>query len=437
MADMFSDSRICRRTWIQDSTALAAGALMPGWLSQVAARAATDASFKRSCILLWMAGGPSQLDTFDLKPGTENGGPFREIDTATGGVRISEHLPLLAKQSEHLAIVRSMKTKEGDHGRATAHLHTGYLPQASIRFPSLGALVSNELADEHADLPGFVSVGGAFAQPSIAAGFLGPRHAPLVVASDGGVRRGVGEGGTLRVEDLNSSVSPDRWNERLSLLREMEQPFLASRPGPGSSSHITAYDRAARLRSPAAMRAFDLSEESEAMRDRYGRGTFGQGCLLARRLVERGVPFVEVTLGGWDTHQNNFELVRNLCGTLDPAWAALMADLSDRGLLDSTLVVWMGEFGRTPSINPRVGRDHYPVAWSMVLGGGGIRGGQTVGRTSANGMTVEDRPVGVPDLMATICVAMGLDPRKQNVSNVARPIRLADPSGEVVKEVLA
>src|SRR5262245_29275033 len=358
---MLSDSRFGRRAWMRGSAALAGAALVPGWLGQVAARATTDASRKRSCILLWMAGGPSQLDTFDLKQGTENSGPFREIETTTPGVKFSEHLPLLAKQSEHLAIVRSMKTKEGDHGRATAHLHTGYLPQASIRFPSLGALVSNELASEHADLPGFVSVGGAFAQPSVAAGFLGPRHAPLVVASYGGGRRGGAEGGTLRVEDLNSSISPDRWNERLSLLREMEQPFLASRPGPGTASHITAYDRAARLRSPSAMRAFDLSEESDAMRDRYGRGTFGQGCLLARRLVEYGVPFVEITLGGWDTHQNNFEQVRSLCGTLDPAWAMLISDLSARGLLDSTLVVWMGEFGRTPGINPRAGRDHYPV----------------------------------------------------------------------------
>jgi len=437
---MLSELRLGRRTWLRSAAALAGAGAIPGWFGQLAARAAIDRARKRSCILLWMAGGPSQLDTFDLKPGTDNGGPFREIAAATAGMRISEHLPLLAQQSQHLAIVRSMQTKEGDHGRATAHLHTGYLPQASIRFPSLGALVSNELADAQADLPGFVSVGsqGAFTQPSVAAGFLGPRHAPLVVASDGIGRRGGGEGGTLRVEDLTSpSISEGRWQERLNLLHEMEQPFLASRPGPGTASHITAYDRAARLRSPAAMRAFDLTEESEAMRDRYGRGTFGQGCLLARRLVERGVPFVEVTLGGWDTHNNNFDQVRSLCGSLDPAWATLLADLSDRRLLDSTLVVWMGEFGRTPGINPRSGRDHYPVAWSMVLGGGGIRGGQVIGRTSASGMAVEDRPVHVPDLMATICVALGLDPRKQNVSNVARPIRLADPAGEPVKEVLA
>jgi hypothetical protein len=432
---MLYDQSLNRRDWLRGAAALAAAASSPGWFTQLAAQAATDSARKRSCILLWMAGGPSQIDTFDLKPGTDNGGPFREIETATPGVRFSEHLPQLARHTKRLAIVRSMQTKEGDHGRATAHLHTGYLPQASIRFPSLGALVSNELSADAADLPGFVSVNsqGAFTQPSAAAGFLGPRHAPLVVT--GGGPQG---GGNLRVEDLTSpSIKPDRWQERLDLLRELEQPFLTSRPGPATASHLTAYDRAARLRSPAATRAFDLAEESDGLRDRYGRSSFGQGCLLARRLVERGVPFVEVSLGGWDTHNDNFTQVQSLSSTLDAAWATLLADLSDRGLLASTLVVWMGEFGRTPGINPRNGRDHYPAAWSMVLGGGGIRGGQVVGRTSDDGMSVDDRPVSVPDLMATICTAMGLDPRKQNMSNVARPIRLADPAGAAIKEVLA
>src|SRR5262245_41680982 len=201
---MLPHSRVGRRTCLKSCAAIAAGALGSGWLGQVAASAVTDSSRKRSCILLWMAGGPSQLDTFDLKPGTENGGPIQEIQTATAGVKISEHLPLLAKQTQHLAIVRSMQTKEGDHGRAAAHLHTAYLPQASIRFPSLGALVSNEVAADHGDLPGFVSVGGSFAQPAVAAGFLGLRHAPLVVTSDGPGRRGSGDGGNLRVEDLTS-----------------------------------------------------------------------------------------------------------------------------------------------------------------------------------------------------------------------------------------
>jgi Protein of unknown function (DUF1501) len=423
-------SIMTRRGWLRRAGLGMAGTALSGWLAELVARAASDPQRKRGCILLWMAGGPSQLDTFDPKPGHPNGGPFRSIDTAAPGVRIGEHLPTLATQMRQLAVVRSMHTQEGDHGRATAHVHTGYMPQGPIQFPTLGSLVSNERADGDADLPGFVSVmpQGAFAQASVAAGFLSPRHAPVVVAATGA---------TLRVEDLVPIVPAGRAGERLGLLRELDAAFVVGRPGPGTASHVTAYDRAVRLQRPAAARAFDLSAESAALRDRYGRNRFGDGCLLARRLVERGVPFVEVTLGGWDTHDNNFEQVQSLCGMLDPAWATLLEDLGQRGLLDDTLVVWMGEFGRTPAINPRNGRDHYPAAWSVVLGGGGIRGGQAVGRTSRDGATVEDRPVRVPDLLATILLALELDPMEQNLSNVNRPIRLADPSAAPLAEILA
>ncbi|HTU21763.1 MAG TPA: DUF1501 domain-containing protein [Gemmataceae bacterium] len=418
-----------RRDLLRTAALGTAGTAFSGWLGDLALRAVESPQRKRACILLWMAGGPSQTDTFDMKPGHANGGPFREIATPVPGLRFSEHLPRLAAQAGRLAVVRSMQTREGDHGRATAHLRTGYTPQGSIRFPSLGAVVAHELANPHADLPGFVSVTpqGAFAQPSVAAGFLGPRHAPLVV--------NVSEGG-LKVEDLGAAVSADRACERLELLREMEAPFLHSRPGQGTATHVTAYDRAVRLQRQAAARAFDLGQEPDSLREKYGRSLFGQGCLLARRLVERGVPFVEVTLGGWDTHDNNFEQVKDLCAVVDPAWSALLDDLGQRGLLDSTLVVWMGEFGRTPGINPRNGRDHYPAAWSTVLGGGGIRGGSVVGRTSKSGLAVEDRPVKAADLIATICLALGLDPKKQNLSNVDRPIRLADPDAEPLREVL-
>jgi hypothetical protein len=429
--DMTNSHLLTRRAWLASAALGISGVSVSGWLGRLAAGAIDDPRRKRTCILLWMAGGPSQMDTFDLKPGHANGGPFKEIKSSARGVQISEHLPQLAKQMDHFAVLRSMRSREGDHGRATHHLRTGYLPQGSIRFPSLGALVSNELADADADLPGFVSVmpQGEFAQSAIAAGFLGPRYAPLVVG---------GMGGTLKVEDLKSpSVSAECARERLSLLRDVESGFLASRPGAAASSHVTAYDRAVRLGSESAKRAFDLSREPQALRDKYGANLFGQGCLLARRLVERNVPFVEVTLGGWDTHDNNFEQVKSLSGVLDAAWATLVDDLRDRGLLDSTLIVWMGEFGRTPGINPRNGRDHFPGAWSVVLGGGGIKGGQVVGATSNDGMAVEDRPTTAPDLMATICLALGLDPRKQNQSNVNRPIRLADPSAEPVREVLA
>ena len=427
--------RLSRRDWLK----LAAGVVgwsASGWLRVLADDAAANAQRKRACILLWMSGGPSQTDTFDLKPGHANGGPFREIDTAVPGIRVGEHLPKLAAQMKHLAVVRSMSTREGDHGRATLHLRTGNLPQGSIAFPVFGSLVSNERDRPDADLPSYVSVTPRGVGPSaLSAGFLGPRHAPLIV----GQREGEGAGTNLIVQDLDlpATVSRGRAEERLGLLREMEADFLRSRPGTGTASHASAYDRAVRLMRESAARAFNLDEEQKELRAAYGRNGFGQGCLLARRLVERGVPFVEVTLGGWDTHDNNFEAVKALCQTLDPAWATLTADLKERGLLDSTLVVWMGEFGRTPVINPRQGRDHFPRAWSVVLGGGGVKGGSVVGRTGKDGMAVEDRPVSVPDLLATVCLALGIDPAKQNLSNVGRPIRIVDQSAKPVREVLA
>jgi hypothetical protein len=426
---------IDRRSFLHTSAA-AVGA---SWLPALAARAADDPARKRSCIVLWMAGGPTQTDTFDPKPDHANGGPFKAIDTGADGVRIAEHLPLVAKQMKHLAVVRSMSTKEGDHGRATLHLRTGNLPQGGIDFPVLGSLVSNERAKPDDDLPGYVSVSPrGFGSAALSAGFLGSRHSPLVVGDTGGGYGGE-EGGALRVENLGlpPGISERRADERRALLEDTEADFLKSRPGIATESHLSAYQRAVRLMKESAARAFDLNEEKTATRDKYGRNRFGQGCLLARRLVERGVPFVEVTLGGWDTHDNNFAQVKGLCDTLDPAWAALMTDLKERGLLETTTIVWMGEFGRTPGINPRTGRDHYPNAWSTVLGGGGIRGGQAIGKTSKDGMKVEERAVSVTDLLATICTAIGIDPTKQNMSNVNRPIRVVDPSGKPIAEALA
>lgn len=423
---------LTRRNWLRYS--LAAGLSMSGWLPRLAAQAANDPRRRRSCILLWMAGGPTQTDTFDPKPGHANGGPFATIATRTPGIRIAEHLPGVARQMNDLAVIRSMSTREGDHGRATYHLRTGYASQPPIQFPALGSLVAKEREQADADLPGFVSIGSQFAN---AAGFLGPRFAPLIVGQDGEYGFADGEGST-RVQNvaIPSSVGRARFDDRQALARDLGADFVQSRPGIATASHRHAYDRAERLMSPAATQAFDVSREAASVRDAYGRTRFGQSCLLARRLVERGVPFVEVTLGGWDTHDNNFNAVRNLCGTLDPAWSTLMNDLRERNLLENTVVVWMGEFGRTPRINPRNGRDHYPAAWSVVLGGGGIRGGQIVGRTSASGGTVDDRPVAVGDLLATICLALGLDPARQNMSNVGRPIRLAEPTAEPLRGII-
>jgi hypothetical protein len=240
-------------------------------------------------------------------------------------------------------------------------------------------------------------------------------------------------------------VSGERNDDRLGLLDGLAGPFRQARPGTPALGHRDAYARAVRMmRSPAA-RAFDLDGERPALRDAYGRNPFGQGCLLARRLVEQGVPFVEVTLSsadgagqlGWDTHAENFEAVKRLDAVLDAGWSALLADLRDRGLLETTLIVWMGEFGRTPKINEQAGRDHFPNAWSAVLSGGGIRGGRAVGDTGPGGEEVRDRPVTVPDLLATVLSALGIDPSRQNVDENGRPIRLVDASAKAVAEVLS
>jgi hypothetical protein len=230
--------------------------------------------------------------------------------------------------------------------------------------------------------------------------------------------------------------------DRLTLLEQMNQSFGSKHQDSPMISYRTAYERAVLLMNSKAAGAFDLDSEPAAVRDRYGRNRFGQGCLLARRLVERGVPFVEVTLSGvegqplgWDTHADNFTMVQKLSEVLDPAWATLMNDLSERGLLETTTIVWMGEFGRTPKINTSGGRDHFPQAWSAVLAGGGVRGGQVVGQTSDDGMTVKEKPVTVPDFLATVCSAIGVDPLAQNDSNVGRPIRLVDPEAKALKEV--
>jgi hypothetical protein len=443
-------TKLTRREWLRLSAAGVAGWSLSGWLEALAAGAASDPLRRRSVVLLWMNGGPSQMDTFDLKPGHANGGPYKEIATSVPGVKIGEHLPKIAKQMKEMAIIRSMSTKEGDHTRATYYLRTGYLPQGPIQYPPVGATLSRELGNENAALPNFVSIAPVtfFSPAAYGPGFLGPQYAPLVVGNGNGFGPQGGYERALQVEDLQPAAGVQRRqaDARLDLVREMQADFAGSHPATAAQGHQAAYERAVRLMRTEAAKAFDLSEEPEKLRDAYGRNIFGQGCLLARRLIERGVPFVEVTLAGvngnggaagWDTHQQNFEQVQKLCGVLDPAWSTLMDDLKQRGLLEETLLVWMGEFGRTPKINPQNGRDHFPNAWTTVLAGGGIKGGQVYGATSKDGTTVADKPVRVPDFLATVCKALGVDPTKQNMSNVGRPIRLADAGAKPILEVLA
>jgi len=436
------------------STAGVVGYSVSGWLGAMANQTASNSQRRKSCILLWMNGGPSQMDTFDLRPNHANGGPFKEIATATPGIGISEHLPKIAKFMDQMAIIKSMDSRDVDHGTGTYFMHTGYNPRGPIRYPSIGSIVASEVGTDEAALPNYVSIAPfrQFNGDFHGSGFLGPKYAPLMVGEFNYYDRNQNQDydKLLRVADLESvdKIARDRFDARLDLLQELEEEFVRERPGTAAKSHKTAYDRAVKLMRTAASKAFNLDEEPAKVRDAYGRNIFGQGCLLARRLVEQGVPFVEVTLGsfqgnnlGWDTHQNNFESVKALSNILDPAWANLMEDLKARGLLDSTLIVWSGEFGRTPKITGNRnggGREHWAKGWSTVMAGGGIRGGQTVGRMSASGETIEDRPVSTPDFMATIAKAMGIDHMKQNMSNVGRPIRVADPTANAtpIKEIV-
>src|SRR5262245_39546053 len=296
-----SSMNFSRRDWLRLTSLGFAGATLSGWLERLAdAAAAAPARKPRSVILLWMNGGPSQMDTFDLKPGHKNGGPVKEAQTAVAGIKISENLPQLAKQMKRMAIVRSMTTKEADHARATYLMRTGRAPGGPIQYPSLGSLVSKELERKDAELPGFVSIGPArfFSAAAYGPGFLGPKYAPLVVGENRAFGPAGDVGNALKVQDLDlpGEVNIKRADARLGLLEEMNKDFLTERSGGPSVGHRTAYQRAvAMMRSPA-IKAFDLDDEPDKLRDRYGRGLFGQGCLLARRLVEKGVPFVEVTL---------------------------------------------------------------------------------------------------------------------------------------------
>jgi uncharacterized protein (DUF1501 family) len=441
--------RFSRRQALRTLALSAAGCSTSRFLPAFAADLAADPARRRHCILLWMTGGPSQIDTFDMKPGHANGGSFKEIATAVPGMRFSEHLPKLAAHAGSLAILRGLSTKEGDHARATELMHTGQLPMGPIRYPTVGSSLSKVLARGESDLPSFVSVNPFVPYNVGSPGFLGAAHAPLTVGSQtyyGQQQQQQQPEGyaTLTVDDAQPRPTYlARQQTRLELWRSLEDGFLAEHPqATAAAAHRTVYERAIRFMTGAerALDAFDLSQESDALRQAYGRSSFGQGCLLARRLVERGVAFVEVAMNNgnnglaWDTHSDNFNQVAKLSAELDAGWATLLADLKDRGLLESTTILWMGEFGRTPTIS-NGGRDHFTDAWSAVLAGGGIQGGAVHGRTSADGRTVEDGRIEVGDLLATLAAAVGVRPETENLSEMGRPIKIAE--GKPVAAVLA
>ena len=377
---------------------------------------------RKACILLWMGGGPSSMDIWDLKPGTDNGGPFKPISTS-GDVQISEHMPMMAKQMHHMAIIRSMSTREADHNRGRYYMHTGYVPDPNVDYPSYGAVIAHELMSQRPELaiPPFVSVGGASEGP----GFLGMSWAPLNVSSNG------------RIRNLDSSLGKERIGQRQIALKAIEDGFIGQRRGNLAEDHRKVLGKTYDLLGSEQMKAYEVDKDPQEVKEKYGVNGFGQGCLLARRLVEAGVPFVEVDLGGWDNHQGIFRTLENdRLPVLDKAMAALTEDLEQRGLLKDTMIVWMGEFSRTPRINADAGRDHWARAWSVVVGGGGIKGGQAVGATNADGTEVVGEPYSSEDLMASVCQGLGISLETTFTSRNGRPMKIAN-SGKIIKELFS
>ncbi|MFL5342156.1 MAG: DUF1501 domain-containing protein [Gemmataceae bacterium] len=407
------DGAVSRRGFLR--LASAAGLGVAGSLS---ARAGELKKQNRACILLWMAGGPSQFETLDPKPGAATQGPTKAIATAVPGIQVAEHMPRMASVMKDLAVIRSMTGREGNHGRATYLLHTSYPPSGGITHPGFGSLVAQQLGDADFDLPLVVSISGN----SVGSSFLGVKYSPFVVTDP-----------NAKPDNLLPTVRPERLDRRLGLMKDLEAPLTRTAAGPMVKDHETLYGQTARMALSPRVKAFDLDREPAQVRDRYGRSAFGQGCLMARRLVEAGVTFVEVQSGGWDTHGDELKSLKKLIPPVDQGTAALLTDLKDRGMLERTLVIWMGEFGRTPRVNLAAGRDHYPQAFSLALAGSGVKGGRVIGATDAEGVEVKEQPITVPDLFCTFCQALKIDPRFENQSNVGRPLPIVE-GGMAVQE---
>jgi uncharacterized protein (DUF1501 family) len=424
MSPRGDEAALDRRRFLAASAASFFGLLVSEALRTRDAHADTaPAAPATACIVLWLNGGPSHLDTFDPKPGTPSGGPFKAIKTRAPSIQLSQHLPHLAEAADKIALVRGMSSREGSHQRARYLLHTGYAPNPTVVHPALGAWVSSKLGDPNGDIPAFVSIGG----PSAAGGILGVQNGPFVVLQPG-------------VVPENASHAPGvgdaRFARRKAGLEMLESRFASETGDTKVEGREQVYAKAERLMASPHIQAFDLSDEPAAARAAYGDSDFGRGCMTARRLVESGVKFVEVQLDGWDTHKDNFNRTTALMGQLDPALSALIHDLDQRKLLGKTLLVCLGEFGRTPKINGNEGRDHFPDAWSALLAGGGMRGGYVHGQTNEDGSKVVSGSVTVPNLFATAATQLGLNPDASAMSPIGRPIGVTD-NGAPVKELVA
>jgi hypothetical protein len=404
---------------LSGSAAAAAASMTLG--STLIANADEMKKSRKSAILLWMSGGPSTIDIWDLKPGAPTGGPFKPIST-TGDAQICEHLPMMAAQMKHLSVVRSMSTREADHNRGRYYMRTGFVPNPSIEHPSYGSVISHELMDQRPELeiPPFVAIGGDAGGP----GFLGMAWSPFQVDSNG------------RVRDLGDQKIDTRFQTRQSALMEIEDGFIGRTRDLPAAEHRKVLDKTFSLMTSQQKEAFRVEKESAEAKARYGENGFGQGCLLARRLVEAGVPFVEVDLGGWDNHANiHATLQDQKLPQLDRAFSALVEDLVQRGMWQDTIVIWMGEFGRTPRINQDAGRDHWARAWSCVVGGGSLKGGLAVGETNTDGTSVETQPYSSEDLMTSVCHGLGVKTDKVFTSKNGRPMKIAG-GGKLITDLV-
>jgi hypothetical protein len=397
----------------------------------------------KSVIIMWMGGGPATIDIWDLKPGRPTGGDFRPINTSVPGVQICEHMPTVARQMQHLAIIRSLTTTEGDHMRGRQLMHTSYTPNPAIAFPSLGAVMTQQAPRlpgyQSVSLPGYIAVGGGADGP----GFLGMNFAPFTVQNPGTPPPNIRPPSGIGRNDVEQM---ERIRRRQRLFYDLEDNFRLSRAphlgteeerarfADASKAHAEIYHKGFSLVASKEGRIFDLRTEPARLAAEYGNNNFGRSAMMARRLVEGGVSAVELSLGGWDTHNGNFQaLSTRLLPTLDKAMGTLVRDLVDRGLWQNTVLVWMGEFGRTPRINQNAGRDHWSRCWSVVVGGGAIHGGQAYGATDADGTSVAQNPVRVGDLFATIYRAVGIDPTTQIRDPIGRPFSIAGGQGRPIQ----
>jgi len=373
-------------------------------------------------ILLWLDGGPSQLETFDPHPGTAIAAGTGAIDTAVPGIQVAEGFEALAAQMKHVSLVRSLVSKEGDHERASYYVKNGYRLDPTFAHPSLGAVLCSELPSDGAEIPRHVSISpGRWPGRG---GFLGANLDAFMVGDPGG-----------RLPDVVSQVSAERTEQRFEDLAVVEGAFAQGRGTQvRDTRHAQTIEEARTMMGSEQLRAFDIDEEPDSVRARYGDTEFGRGCLAARRLVEVGVRAVEVTLSGWDTHVDNHDNTRKLVRVLDPAFAALVADLRERDHLDEVIVLCGGEFGRTPQLNRLDGRDHWPHGYSFAIAGGSLRGGQVIGATDPEGSREVHDPRTIEDVHATVLTALGLDPEIEQSTPAARPIKLSE--GRPISELL-